>query len=64
MLADFGLSRALEYSDPDMKTSSYDRFKGTNHWIAYELAKILEHPNQEIDVDPAARRDVHRCRLA
>ena len=47
MLADFGLSRALDYSDPDMKTSSYDRLKGSPHWMAYELAIIVEEPNAQ-----------------
>ena len=47
MLTDFGLSRALDYSIPDMRTSSYGRLKGTSHWMAYELAKVLEDPNPE-----------------
>ena len=40
MLADFGLSRALVYSDPNMKTVSHNA-KGTFPWMAYELAQIL-----------------------
>ena len=47
MLADFGLSRALDYSDPGMKTLSYSNLKGTPYWIAYELAISIESPDQE-----------------
>ena len=44
----FGLSRALVYSNLNLKTSSYGRLKGTCRWMAYELAKSIENVNQEI----------------
>ena len=37
MLADFGLSRALIYTNMQLKTSSNGKPKGTCNWMAYEL---------------------------
>lgn len=46
MLADFGVSRALIYSNKDLNTSTYGRFKGTPRWMAYEL--VVKNPNNEV----------------
>lgn len=48
MLADFGHSRSLNYSNIGLITSSYGRLKGTTHWIAYELLEALEDPSKTI----------------
>ena len=47
-LADFGLSRALTYSNVDLKTTSYGRLKGSYQWMAYELLAFIESDDQEI----------------
>ena len=48
MLADFGLSRALTYSNVDLKTSSYGKLKGSYQWMAYELLAFIDGDDQEI----------------
>ena len=47
MLADFGLSRSLIYSDRDLITSSYGNPKGTPNWMAYELVMVIWESDPE-----------------
>lgn len=48
MLADFGVSRALIYTNADLQTSSYGRLKGTCRWMAYEILEVVEDTRKEI----------------
>lgn len=47
-LTDFGQSRALKNSQAVLKTTAYDRMKGTAHWMAYELLGFLDGSTTEI----------------
>lgn len=48
MLADFGQSRALNYTQQVLVTTSHETLKGTAHWIAYELLDFLDEDSAEI----------------
>lgn len=47
-LTDFGQSRASDYSNALLKTTSHDKIKGTSHWLSYELLEFLENSDSEV----------------
>lgn len=47
-LTDFGQSRALNNSQAVLRTTAYDRVKGTANWMAYELLGFLDGSITEI----------------
>lgn len=40
-ITDFGQSRSFNYSEPCLKTTIYNRMKGTCRWLARELVEPL-----------------------
>lgn len=50
MLTDFGQSRAWNYTLTMMKTTTYERGKGTANWAAYELVQFVQDPKNTIVV--------------
>ena len=47
-LSDFGQSRASNYSIVSLKTTSYDKVKGTSHWLSYELLEFLDNSDSDV----------------
>lgn len=48
MLADFGQSRALYYTQEMLKTSAHESLKGSAHWMAYELVAFIDTADVQI----------------
>ena len=51
-LADFGQSRSFDsdYPEPCLKTTTYNRTKGTCRWLAYELAATIMSNEDDDDM--------------
>lgn len=54
MLADFGLSSAIMYSNLALKTSAYTDLRCTPRWVSYELLAFLDDVDTEVKCTKAS----------
>lgn len=57
MLADFGISRALLYTESILKTTDHHAVKGTSNWLAPEKVRCF-WPNNKDEMILDAKSDM------